>query len=242
MSDKIAFCSFAFGHGYYDTQQRLKESILKIYPDAPLFFYSDSRRNQVGDNSLGDEPGAAERASWDRSFKHTGPPPGARPFHQSMYGFKPYLIQAALDAGHKKVVFFDPSIILLQPLTCFETLVKDYGVLAFEDCGLTGAISNQCLAHFGLSRDWASDKILVAGSFYFFDFNLDLCQKIFSQWKASEQAGAFGSQSEASEGLIPGHRSDEAALSCCLYKNGSKPLSYQTEFSSVIVKKHHFKC
>jgi hypothetical protein len=242
----IAFCSFAFGYGYCQTQIRLKASISNVYPDAAFFFYNDRRQNQIGDASLGDEPGVESKVGWENNFPFTGPPPGCRPFHQSIYGFKPHLVQAALDAGHKKIVLLDPSMILLGKLDKFQSLASERGVLAFEDCLLNGAISNKCLQYFGVSRESLGEKRLVGGSFYYFDFDTALCRTIFDEWKSAEAAGIYGSQHELSFAGLQGHRADEAVMSMLLYKHGQSPLPGESlkllqEPEPAFQKKHHYK-
>lgn len=61
----VTFCCLAFGEAYVSQQERLKKSILDIYPDADLLFYTDSY------------------------------PQTARNHLQSMYGFKPQVMREA---------------------------------------------------------------------------------------------------------------------------------------------------
>jgi hypothetical protein len=82
----VCFCSLAFGQIYINQQDRLRESILKIYPKANLLFY---------------------RGTW---------PAGAKSFYESLYGFKPHVIKEAKDAGFSKVVFLDPAMILVDKI------------------------------------------------------------------------------------------------------------------------------
>lgn len=88
MIDQTCFVCQAFGslnYGddrYLEQQKRLKESILSIYPQANLLFYT---------NAL---------------------PEGARPFHISLYGLKVYAIEQAWRNGFTKVIWLDPAMIL----------------------------------------------------------------------------------------------------------------------------------
>lgn len=244
----IAFCSFAFGYGYCQTQIRLKESIAEVYGDEDygIFFFNDKRQHQIGDATLGDEPGVADRVGWEDKFSFTGPPPGSRPFYQSVYGFKPYLVQAALNAGYKHIVLVDPSIIMLSKLDKFKDIVSERGIIALSDCPLDGSISNKCLQYFGVSRDSLGGKFLCGGSFYYFNFETDLCKTVFNEWKQAEIDGIFGSQHEISFEGLQGHRSDEAVMSMLLYKysNGPLPGDILTNIqraTPAFRKAHHYK-
>jgi len=88
----VCFVCQAFGklnYGddrYVDQQTRLKESILSIYPDANLLFYT---------NTL---------------------PEGARPFHISLYGLKVHAIEQTWKNGFTKVIWLDPAMILTDKI------------------------------------------------------------------------------------------------------------------------------
>lgn len=127
----IAFCSVALTHAiwgpaYLRQLDRLKKSILKIYPNANLFF------------------------RWDTL------PPGAKPFLDSLYGQKPHSIQEAVDAGFKKVIWLDPAMILvdkIDDLLKYEVIaVKDenliYNVISDKCCKYFG-VTNQKLKNMG---------------------------------------------------------------------------------------------
>lgn len=92
---KLAFVSVAFNHQIYGDayllqQDRLKQSILDIYPDANLFFW----RGEL--------------------------PPKSPEFFDSLYGFKVYAIEHAMKKGFERVVFFDPAMILKKKLSFLD--------------------------------------------------------------------------------------------------------------------------
>src|SRR3990172_10468450 len=122
MDKSIAFCSVVQsvnenGIKYIEHQERLLESIQEIYKGyAPTFFYK---------NSL---------------------PKGARPFLQSLYGFKVHAIQAARDSGFTKVAWMDAAMVLLKPLENLPHLV------AIKDDSKLQS-SNKALDYFGVTRD-----------------------------------------------------------------------------------------
>lgn len=92
MINQVCFVCQSFGklnYGddrYLEQQARLKESILAIYPDANLLFYT---------NTI---------------------PEGARPFHISLYGLKVHAIEQAWKNGFTKVIWLDPAMILADKI------------------------------------------------------------------------------------------------------------------------------
>ncbi len=218
MITDVVFCDVAFGDKrYLEQQERLHHSIRMIYPDAVIY-------------------------SWTNEM-----PPGARSMNDSLYGFKPHAVQYALDQGHKKVMFFDPAIILMKPIDFYQEKVKEYGVCcARDDNKLSGFCGDKALEYYNLNREEIKDWHLVGGSFYYFDFDDDLSFFIFNQWLVAEQEGLFGSQYEQAAGKLQGHRNDEAMMALALYTSGSKPMSddvrYNCENEEVcIIGKKHFK-
>lgn len=214
---EVAFVCVAFGDKRYIEQQaRLKHSIQQIYPDAPLFFWTNKM------------------------------PPGARSMSESLYGFKPHAVREARDAGYSRVIFFDPAMVLLKPVDYYQTIIHKYGVIAVQDDNkLTKFCSDRALKEYNLTRKQIADWHLVGGSFYYFDFHLPLCNNIFDQWLLDEEDGLFGSQQEQASERLQGHRNDEAQMALCLYTNGSTPISDDHRYNCVsdvaITRKFHFK-
>jgi len=211
---ELAFCSYCFGDKRYKAQQdRLLESIRVFYPNNPCYFTSE-------------QPA----------------PPGARPMEESLYGFKPHLVKHVLDQGHKKIVFFDTPIILMGLLDEYAEVVKEYGVIAVQDENkLKGLCADKALKYFNLKRSWLDDKHLVGGSFYYFDFDLPLCNEIFNKWYNAEKDDMFGSAQEEASERLQGHRLDETIMSISLYTSGSRPYSdhrYNSDNNPVMIKRH----
>lgn len=210
---EVAFVSVAFSERYISQQIRLRQSIVDVYgEDANIFMWCDKL------------------------------PPGARPFLDSLYGFKPHAIKQALDAGFNKVCYFDTAIILQDKVDYYQDKVKDYGVIAVADeTQLHKVCSRKALRHFNLQKHEILKWKLVGGSFYYFDFDLPLCQTIFNKWMEAEQKGLFGSQSDEAMGLLEGHRHDETVMALALYTSGSRPMSEDTRYNcegGIMIKKH----
>jgi hypothetical protein len=174
-------------------------------------------------------------------------PPGSRSMNDSLYGFKPHAVEYALDQGYKKIMFFDPAILLMKPINFYMYEAHKYGVCcARDDNKLSQFCDDRSLESFELTREDIKDWHLVGGSFYYFDFNLELCQQVFSTWIYAEKIGLFGSQREQASGKLQGHRSDEAIMALALYSAGTVPMSedvrYNCENKEVeIIGKKHFK-
>lgn len=191
------FTSYCFGEQYLEQQKRLKESILAIYPNANTHFLNEPQE--------------------------TGKPK----FQQSLYGFKVGLVRDCLQKGFKKIIFFDTAITLNDTVDYWFNLAKDLGVLAAVDRQtLNNVTSNQCLKYLGLRRDEVSNINLVGGSIYVFDFNTDLCNKIFNLWSELEAKGMFGKQDDLSNDKLQGHRMDETCMALAMALNEQKPLGH----------------
>lgn len=201
-SSEVIFTSYCFGNkaaqGDYKPQQdRLRESILKIYPNANLLFEY--------------EP------------EETGKPR----FQKSMYGFKVHMVNKCRAMGFKKIIFFDAAICLEQPVDYWFEQVKTYGVLSAVDrATLDKVSSNKVLAYLGLSRGDVSSWYLAGGSIYVFDFDTELTQRIFNKWEELEREGLFGQQEDISAGRLEGHRMDETCMSLSMYLSGSHPVGH----------------
>lgn len=217
---EIAFCSIALSVSnewrYTWRLGRLKESLLQHHPDASMFFWQDAL------------------------------PAGARSFYESLYGFKPHCIKAALDAGFKKIAWIDCTAVVQDKLEYYDQFTAEHGgVLAVQDDNkLTGFCSDRALKYIGKNRDYLKDKHLIGGSFYYFDFNYPKAQTIFNEWLTAEKKGLFGSMAEQCSERLQGHRSDETMLSLMLYKHGSKPFTGATRYNwekGGIILKQHFK-
>lgn len=222
MTDQIAICSLAFGWKYEWRQQRLKETVQDIYGyEHPIFFHT---------NTL---------------------PPGARSFNESLYGFKPHCILEALNAGYKRIAWIDCTAVLLDKLEYYDQFIPEHGILAVQDDNkLSGFCSSKALQHMNIrpnsvkSQKYLSERHLVGGSFYYFDFNNQLCNIIFKKWIESEKAGLFGSIVEECGERLQGHRADETMMSLFLYESGSKPFTGATRYNwekGGVILKQHFK-
>jgi hypothetical protein len=206
----IIFLSVAFGERYIEQQTRLHNSILDFYP-------SDYHQ------------------PWTDIY-----PPRSRKHYESLYGFKFYAIQWALNRGYRKIIWLDTACILQRPVDYWFDLNQPV-LAAKDDNALSKCISDKALNYYG--NPDITGMHLVGGSVYVFNFEHPDCQKIFDHWAKAEADGIFGSQAEQSSGKINRHRHDEACMSMALYQNGYEPvpcdkMKYNQGEGSIIIKQH----
>lgn len=196
------FTSYCFDNsaqtGDYKAQQdRLKESILKIYPTANLHFIYEPEQ--------------------------TGKPK----FQQSLYGFKVKLVKECLDKGFKKIIFFDTAICLNDTIDYWIEMAEQYGILApIDNQKLDSVTSKQCLKFLLLNKEDIEEWNLVGGSIYIFDFNNDICKKVFRLWEELEANGLFGTQDDLTNNKLNNHRMDETCMALSLALHSQKPLGH----------------
>lgn len=195
------FCSYCFDNSaagdYYTQQVRLRESIVKLYPDATLH------------------------------FKHEDEATGKPKFQQSLYGYKVQLVKECLEMGFKKIIYFDSAICLEKKVDYWFDLAKDLGVLtAVDRQTLNNVISDKCKKFSGLSDEELSKINLVGGSIYVFDFDNETCKRVFQRWQEMESLGLFGSQEDCTNGTLGNHRMDETCMALALNEYGLKGLGH----------------
>lgn len=209
----VAFCTVAFGDRYIAQLDRLIKSIIAIYPDADILSWKDSL------------------------------PPGSKSHEDSLYGFKVHAIQAAIDLGHKKIIWLDPACIMVDKVDYYFEKGMPAVLAVKDDNKLEGLISDKALNYYDNPEIIGLN--LVGGSLYVFNFELQACIDTFNHWKQAEADGIFGSQQEAASEQINGHRNDESCMAIALYFNGLVPVNHSVakynQSEKCIFIKRHFK-
>lgn len=209
----VVFVSVAFGDKYVEQQDRLKQSILNIYPDANIMFWRDQL------------------------------PDFAQPFLQSLYGFKVWAIGHAIAAGFQKVLWLDPAMILQKPIDVLDGFsvlaVKDENKLSAyisDEMLIRNDMTRDELDKFGL-------HLIGGSLYWFdFSYGYK-AQRVFGHWKEDEKNGLFGTQEQEARGELNGHRADESCFAMALHKERIRPVSpmsigYCTGEDPVFIKKH----
>lgn len=207
----FCFLSVAFGPRYVEQQTRLHKSILNIYSSDHHIAWTDTL------------------------------PPGSRPHHESLYGFKVHAVNYALSKGYNKIIWLDPACIVMKPVEYYFALGLPV-IAAKDDNILSNHICNKALMWYSkasIPNSWH----LVGGSLYVFDFTHKATRGIFDSWYHAEQNGIFGSQKEQASGKINKHRNDESCMAMSLYLHGYDPLpcdeaGYCSGPETIIDKKH----
>jgi len=176
----IVFTSVCFGDAhtnggaYIKQQNRLKESISEIYPDANMRFWA-SKYDDLSNR-----------------------PTGARTHFDSSYGFKVHAVKSCLEEGFKKIIWVDTAIIMKPGLETILEVLSGKGVMAGVDTNkLNTCTSDKCLNWIVKPKEYLNNLNLVAGSVYLFDFNHPKTQPFFDMWSKMEEDGLFGSAEEA---------------------------------------------
>lgn len=224
--NEVIFTSYCFGDAYTHQQVRLKQSILKIYPEANIYFLNES--------------------------EETGKPK----FQASLYGFKVHMIKECIAKGFKKIIYFDTAICLEKPVDYWFELTNEHGFLAAIDKQMLSQVtSNNCLNYLNLKREEISTYNLCGGSLYILDLDVELCANVWETWRKFEELGLFGTQDDLSFDRLQAHRMDETCLGLAFMQYGLKPLEHKvikyayehpetnqlTGSPDPIVIKRHFK-
>lgn len=212
MKTEIAICTIAFGdHRYLAERDRLCKSMAETNPDIEIL-------------------------SWVDQY-----PPSSPSFDQSMFGFKVYAVQEALNRGYKKIIWLDPACIVKGDLSYYFMLDLPTVIAVKDDNVLSKTISDKALKYYG--NPDVTGWHLVGGSLYVFNFNHPQCMEIFKHWQRAEKDGVFGTTRQAASEQINKHRNDESCMAVALYAHGVEPVShdvarYCNGENSIILKQH----
>lgn len=209
------FLNVSFGDRYVDTQHRLKKSILDIYPDATLFF-------------------------WTNEF-----PPNSLTHEQSYYGFKVHAINYALSKGFTNIVWIDTCAVLNKPIEPLFDLIQTTGVFVVKDDNKLHRYSGQWFKKkYHVHENWhlVGGSIYI---FNFEKQIARTVFNEWATMESNGEFGSNRSEhKEANNGISNcGHRMDETCLAYCMYINGLEPFDcdkaqYNQNENSIILKKH----
>lgn len=210
----ICFCNVSFGQRYVQTQERLRDSILKIYPSAKLFFWTDSF------------------------------PPNSKTHEQSYYGFKVHAVQHAREQGFKKVVWIDTCAILNNPIEPLLEVMKDGFFVIRDENKLYRFTGQWFRKLYRIDPTWhlLGGSIYIfdfnhpVGTKIFEDWRRMEAEGMFGA--ADEK---YAEENDGIENC--GHRFDETVMAYCMYTNGVQPFDpdtgrYNQNETSVVLKKH----
>lgn len=140
-------------------------------------------------------------------------------FQQSLYGFKPHAIQKMRDNGYTKIIWLDPSVYPVTPVSNMMRSLRNTNMLIRSgEHELSVMTGQKALDWFGVTKEEIKGVKHIAGTIYGFNFEKPETVKVFELWKQAEEAGIFGTQDD----LNAGHWCDESCLALAMYKVGVK--------------------
>lgn len=98
------------------------------------------------------------------------------------YAFKAYVMKEAQEAGFRYVGYLDSVILLQQPFSVIQDVVKEHGYFFGNNgCSLARYTSDDCLTHFGMTRSEISGKHCIHGGIMFLDLEVEQCRKFLDE-------------------------------------------------------------
>lgn len=101
-------------------------------------------------------------------------PVGSPEHSENPYAFKIYAIQAAIDAGYKKVIWLDSSAWCIRDPQPLLNIINDRGYYFWSSGhNLAQTASDKCLEYFGINRDTAETFEDISSGFVGLDLSQD---------------------------------------------------------------------
>ena len=136
-------------------------------------------------------------------------------FQKSLYGFKPHAIQKAIDAGYKKVIWFDPSVLpAVSPQILFDSLDEHPMIVRAGEHPLKKMCSVVAQRWMDISDKEMESLKHIGGTIYGFNFSNAKSAQVFKLWIKLEEIGLFGTQDD----FMAGHWADESCMALALHK------------------------
>lgn len=210
----FCFVNVSFGDRYVRTQERLKDSILQLYPDAAMFFWTDEL------------------------------PPGSKPFVKSLYGFKVHAVNHARENGFKKVIWIDTCAVLKSKVEPLWPLLKSYGVWAVADEVTVRRYCSQKLLgiykvppHLKL----VGGSLYL---FDFEQFPSQLIFRSWEKMEEAGHFGDMAlimSEGDENDGIDRcGHRMDETCMALSMWLHNFAPIPRDVSMYDQVISKEHF--
>lgn len=195
MADRACVVSVAFRAMYVKHSIRQEEYIRQQNPSLDLIYFRDKlpMKDRIEENDV------------------------VGNFQKSLYGFKPHAIQRCIDAGYKKVIWLDPSVLPTCNMnTLIDSLDEHPMIVRTGDQPLNGMVNTKALDWFG--RYDIEGVKHIGGTVYAFNFNDIHALKVFYLWRQAEEEGIFGDQ----DAFMAGHWADEACMALAMHRYNVK--------------------
>lgn len=193
MKEKTCIVSVAFREPYLQHNFVQEQSICMLNPSVDILYFRDQLPHKDGIHT-------------ENIVEH---------FQKSLYGFKPHAIQRAIDAGYKKVIWFDPSVLPTVSVQVLIDALDEHPIIVRSgEEWLPKMCNRKAKDWFGVTDEEIKDEHSVAGTVYCFNFNDPKAVEVFDMWKKAEEDGIFQDQ----DAFMAGNWADESAFALCLYK------------------------
>lgn len=152
---------------------------------------------------------------------HTEWPPGSPTHSNRHYSFKWWAVKYAIDQGARYVMWLDAACQVIADLEPIWQEIQKRGVYIVHGDHILGEwISDQALAHFGMSRDQAMKLPLCGGAIVGLDMERIKAKKFYEQW----------GQIAASPLMMCSHsKHDPKAMKSVIMSDGPKEIVYSTD-------------
>ena len=156
-------------------------------------------------------------------------PPNSPPHEHTPYGMKVAAIEWAINEGFTRIMWLDSSVWAIRyPKVHMDAIARDgYYILGNGDWRCDQWTNDNCLLHFGLTREEAGEIPMISAGILGLSMDNPIAHEFFHTWKAAMLAGAFrGSWTQApgegSGDRYRGHRHDQSCASIIAHRLGMK--------------------
>lgn len=155
-------------------------------------------------------------------------PPNSYNHAEVPFGFKPTIIQEAIDKGYDQIVWCDSTIRMWKDISPLLDHAKQYGVCAFDNLGhpLYNWISDIALERLGITEEELKDIKQIMACCIIFDVSNETGKKVFDEWYAASRDGVSFQTYPSTRPDFKAHRWDQAVLSGLLWKHKIELLPY----------------
>lgn len=144
------------------------------------------------------------------------------------YGFKPEIVQVAIERGYEQVIWCDSTILLAKEPVGYLKHAKQYGVAAVDNIGhpLQYWISDKAVEKLGITEDELKNVPQIMACVIAFDFTNPIGVEIFTKWIEASRDGVSFQNYDSTRDGFRAHRHDQAVLSGLLWMHNVPLLPY----------------
>jgi FkbM family methyltransferase len=120
-------------------------------------------------------------------------PPDSPSHLEHHYAFKYFAVKHAYDLGYRQILWLDAQVFAVAPIDAvWKEIEKEGHVFAVDAADLDIYCSDQCLEHFGYTREQAAKLKLFSGTWVGLDLDKPRSKSFFNEWGAlAEKKGGL---------------------------------------------------